>query len=573
MRNTLYARTDYRLATSNGGEILGRANVTNERRLSPSLALVTGTILLSVGQLVWFGSKCIHQIDFDGMSYVGLARHIREGQYYDAINAFRSPLISWLIASISFLCSSYLRAGKVVSITSWLLCVVLLYVFSFRLWRSRIVAALTIFLFVLGRGLCVIAIAFVTPDFLFAAIVLVYFLLLQSCIQSQSFKNWFWLGGAHALAFLAKGFALPWLACSTIATLLLLRTPWKTRFLNLILAALLPAIATFSWASVLHSKYGTYSIGSQFKANAMQWVLKERPESTDNRYAILRDVSRNTDEYMVFDPMPPGAWQWAYQIPMRKSLPKFLLTELRNLPKAMKELTIIVTPGILLAFCCVVAIFARNRDHYREWNLAVVIASSLCTLIVAYCLLVFDERYLFPVIPLVLAVGTRFLVTDARLNHAAWRHISVALTVVGLCVSLVYSSSPFRVLTRDFQTSSYQAGKILRGHKESARLVSIGSGPFPEHGVGQEAGYLAAYFGEGRLIAAAYQLPSPSERRAIEADVVKASPDALLLWGRQNDADYLALKEDFSVSGNYSSWQSIIDPQAGEVGIILFARR
>ena len=47
-------------------------------------------------QLLWFGPKCIRQIDIDGMSYIGIARHLHDGKFLAAINAFRSPLLSWL---------------------------------------------------------------------------------------------------------------------------------------------------------------------------------------------------------------------------------------------------------------------------------------------------------------------------------------------------------------------------------------------------------------------------------------------------------------------------------------------
>ena len=48
-------------------------------------------VLACMFQLFWFGSKCFHQIDYDGMAYTGIARHLSQGQFHSAINAFRSP--------------------------------------------------------------------------------------------------------------------------------------------------------------------------------------------------------------------------------------------------------------------------------------------------------------------------------------------------------------------------------------------------------------------------------------------------------------------------------------------------
>jgi hypothetical protein len=549
-----------------------KAKLESKEQLSVPWGFFLPVLLLGIAELLWFRSKCINQIDFDGMAYVGIARHIREGAFHSAINAFRSPLSSWLIAALSVVCKGYLQAGKVVSIGSWLLCSALLYVLAFRLWRSQVVAALASFLFVLGRGLCAIAIAFVTPDYLFAALVVMYFLVLRECVLENSSKKWFLLGAIHGLAFLTKAFALPWLCCSTTATLLLLNKPWKTKLGLLASAALIPAVTAAGWAAVLHSKYGVYSTGSQFKANFLQWVVHERPVHLDDTYRLLRDTSKDVDEYTVADPMPPGSWAWNYHISVKGAIPRFLLAERRNIPKALKELTIVVTPGVFLAFSCILIVLTSQRRKYPvEWLLVVIISASAVSLILAYSLLVFDERYLFPLIPLLLAVGARFLVADPELNHTTWRNICIALTLIGLSASLAYRSSPFRVLTRDFQLISYQTGAFLESHKASARVVSIGSGPFPEYGVGWEVGYQTAFFGGGRLVATADSLPHENTLGVLEIDLARAAPDAIVVWGKASDPKYAVLIERLASDGVCNiSQQTITDPVVGDVGLLRF---
>ncbi|MGA2858296.1 MAG: hypothetical protein ABSE40_15600 [Candidatus Sulfotelmatobacter sp.] len=127
-------------------------------------------------QLWWFARTCFNEIDYDGVGYLGIARHIRQGEFYAAINSIRSPLISWLIAGLSFTDGDYLHLGKLVNVLSFLMCALLLYVLAESLWRSRLAAALATLLFVLGRGLAAAAVESITPDFLFAALTLVYFL-------------------------------------------------------------------------------------------------------------------------------------------------------------------------------------------------------------------------------------------------------------------------------------------------------------------------------------------------------------------------------------------------------------
>src|ERR1700691_1671952 len=100
----------------------------------------------------------------------------------------------------------------------------------------------------------------VTPDLLFAALVLVYFMVLLQCLRTDDKKSWALLGGIHALAFLSKGFALPWLALSTIFSILLSR-PHKQQVARLALADHLPLFVAQAWAGVLHLKYGAFTTG------------------------------------------------------------------------------------------------------------------------------------------------------------------------------------------------------------------------------------------------------------------------------------------------------------------------
>jgi hypothetical protein len=538
-----------------------------------SLFLIMVAILSCTLQLYWFATKCFNQMDFDGMAYAGIARHIRQAEFNSAINAFRSPLVSWLIAALSLASADYLHIGKLVSIGTFLLCLALLYAFVVQLWHSRLVASLAVLLFTFGRGLSVVAVALVTPDFLFASLVLIYFITLLRCFRAGGLQNWLFLGGIHGLAFLAKAFALPWLGLCTVVAVALSQGAWKTKAAWLSCAALVPLIVAGGWATVLHSKYDVYTTGSQFKTNLLQWTLHEYPQHRESTYALLRGTTKELDEYLVADPMPPGSWGWTYHATIGQEFPKLLLAEKSNVPKALKELTIVVTPGVLIAFLVTLAILTLSRHLYPvEWRIVAIISVSLFSLVLAYSMLVFDGRYLFPVIPLVLAVGARFLVADGRSNHSGWRRASIALVVLGVGGSLIYPSSPFRVLTRDFQVMSYQAGAILSRHP-AATLVSIGSGPFPEHGVGWEAGYQAAYFGGDRLVATTDSLPSTAELSTVIEDLRKASPEVVIVWGGPLDNRYTALVQTLTLQYPYHQVQRITDPIRGEVGAMLFTAR
>ncbi|MGA9529096.1 MAG: hypothetical protein WBS24_13365 [Terriglobales bacterium] len=555
------------------------------RASKASYYLFAATVLLLLFEFTWFGRNSLRGIDYDGMAYIGIARHLRQGNFHAAINAFRSPLLSGIIALIPG--RNYLLAGKAVNILAFLACAALLYLFTLRLWRSTLTASIAVLLFALARGFVPSAVGSVVPDFLFAALTLIYFIVLLLCLretdsdgaafQKTSWRPWLLLGIIHGLAYLAKAFALPWLALSTVIAVLLSRGTMKQRSRRLAAAALIPVVIALAWAVVLHSKYGVFTTGSQFKANLLQWTLREYPRHRQSTYTLLRDTTEEVDNYLVDDPMPPGSWAWSYRVDLRQAIPKLIAAEEHNLPGLLKEILIVVTPGGLLAFIVAAVIVMRRRSQYpSEWRTVATIVASAITLVFAYSMLVFDARYLYPLIPLLLAVAARFLI-PARLlnnddwNHASWRIVATALLVAGEIAALGYGSSPFRKLNRDFQISCYAAGNHLKMH-HGATVISLGSGPFPEHGVGWEAGYKAAFFANQRLIAALDDLPASVNTSAALADLAKASPDAIIVWGRPGDASYLAFTQSLSHHYPDAPSEEISDPVLGSVASILFLK-
>ncbi len=537
---------------------------------SASKYLLAAAAFIVLTEALWFAPKCLHEIDYDGMAYTGIARHLRDGNFHLAINAFRSPLLSWIIAAIPG--RNILLTGKVVNLSAFVACGVLLYVFTSRLWKSSTSASIAVLMFVLGRAFVPGALDSIIPDFLFAALTLVYFIVLLRCLQGGAGKDWIALGAVHGITYFAKAFALPWFAVTTIVAILLIRGTPKQRLARFASAALIPVVCAGAWAMVLHSKYGVLTTGSQFKTNLLQWTLGAYRDHPDPTYAFLRDTTKEADKYMVDDPMPPGSWPWAYRVSMTQMLPKIFLAENRNIPPVLKEILILITPGGLLAFIAAAVIVARRKAEYPvQWRIAVIVVIAAVSLVVAYSMLVFDSRYLYPLVPLLLAVASRFLVPGGDWSHKNWRLLAIALVIVGEIVSLAYASSPFRRITRDFQTSCYAAAGRLKAHKGST-VASIGSGPFPDHGVGWEAGYKAAFFANRKLIAASHALPSASTTDAALADLAKASPDAIMIWGSEKDATYASFMRAVSLQYPGASHEKIVDPVLGDVGVIVFVR-
>jgi hypothetical protein len=111
----------------------------------------------------------------------------------------------------------------------------------------------------------------------------------------------------------------------------------------------------------------------------------------------------------------------------------------------------------------------------------------------------------------------------------------------------------------------------LSSHPGST-VVSVGSGPYPEHGVGWEAAYKSTFFGDRRLIGATDKLPGAQQIPALLGDVSRAKPDAVLVWGKPGDVRYDSLVLILAQEYAGGSPDILIDPLYGEVGTALYAR-
>ena len=238
------------------------------------------------------------------------------------------------------------------------------------------------------------------------AAVLGYFILLLECLQKPVSTNWLKLGVLHSLAFLSKAFAMPWLALSTLlATGLLYHRRPKKAAACATLALVIPMVVWTGWGVALRMKYGTFTAGYQCKWNLLPLDLRNRVGK--GGLSVLMHTSRSNDAYMVVDDMYPGSPLWKAHLGNSR-IGQILKNEDHNVPEAIKQILILLTPGGLLALC-----LAIRRLHHASMRAEIlwawVIICSTLSLILGYGMLVFDARYVFPIVPLLMALGSRFL--------------------------------------------------------------------------------------------------------------------------------------------------------------------
>jgi len=517
-----------------------------------------------VFQIFWFWRYTGHNVNFDAISYIGIARHLTDGNFSASLHGYWSPLISWCIAGVWVFSHDFLLAGRVVTVASFLLCLPLLYLLTLRLWSSSTLAALSVLCFTLCRGVPAFSIYFIGADFLLIAAVLSYFILLHRCLQDPKPIHWLALGIAHAAAFLAKAFAMPLLTVATVfAAFIAGRRNSKHVVISAVAAMAIPFLVWVSWGSLLRVKYGQFTAGYQAKYNLLD---PETKKSADRRgLKILDDTSNRYDRYMVVDTMYPRSPLWGAHLNPGKAISQIFQKELKNVPEALKQIIILITPGGVLAF-----FLALGHLRGTQATLAWIAAGTSILLILGYCMLVFDGRYVLPLAPLVIAFTVPFLVPSFPVRgNQSWRILASGLFAAGVVFFAAYHASPFRNLRRDYQTSLYSTAIALRQIPSCDRLVTIGEGPFPEHGIGWEAGIYASYFAQCHVIGFGEKIPSARERSSVLADIQTLQPDVILLFGKPNNSNYQSLLTAIRERGLYLNSRPLLDPELGEVGRLI----
>jgi len=521
-------------------------------------------------QIAWFWRFTGHNINYDAISYIGIARHLSRGEFVGSLNGYWSPLFSWVVAGVSGAYRDFTLLARVVTIASLLLCLPLTYGLTFSLWRSPLLAATSVLWFTFARGVVASSVYFIGADFLLTALVLLYFIVLIRCLRHPSGANWMILGLLHGVAFLAKAIAFPWLTISTLlACWMAARRNVRFALLQAVAALAIPLLVWCSWGLVLKIKYGVFTAGYQSKWNLVDQGPRQQAERSTGQLRFLRDASRNFDSDMVADNMPPGSVLWHAGLRLDATTRLILTRERQNLPKAIKELVILLTPGGVLAVSLVVLSLSSSDSPERKF-VAVVLASA-ATLVVAYSMLVFDARYVFPLMPLLMAIAVPFVMPRQKGSLFAERFsrarfVSAALVVASTIFLLLYPASPFRRLRRDYQSSCYDTARKLEAIPSCKRLVVLGAGPYPEHGVGWEAGIYASYFAGCRMVAFSPELPRAAQDGSLQKDFQIVNPDAILLLGPSHGAAYGAVASAIHDVWPNQRSQPVDDPQAGEVG-------
>lgn len=250
---------------------------------------VRRVVALSIGYVVMIGFMALAAYrsrfdldNIDGISYISIARQYADGHGDTAVNAYWSPLISWLMAPLLRAGIPEIPAFHTVSIVGMAIGIGL----GTRLvWRCTSHNVWASWLFLGTTGVFAAGnIRVLTPDMLVVAWVLCFVVVLVRLTRRMSdgtstHRDGALVGVVCALGYFAKFFLLPVMFVS-VAVWLLVVSVWRrsNSGSSLVGAARLPltrlavalvvgGLLAAPWVGALSVKYGYVTAGSSFTVN------------------------------------------------------------------------------------------------------------------------------------------------------------------------------------------------------------------------------------------------------------------------------------------------------------------
>jgi hypothetical protein len=256
------------------------------RRRSPRVQSWTLAVIYVFAVALLFGCAYWFRFDLnnvDGISYISIARQYAEGFTATAVNAYWSPMISWLLAPLLALGFSGTAGFMLLNAVFGALGIGM---GSLFLWKKTGGNFISTLLFLIISTIFFAGTSFIlTPDSFVAVWVILFFISLSwldELVDTPGVSNRrIWVGGAvlgmvGVLGYFIKLFIVPVFSVTVIFWLIIRMwrsdgaTLWarsRPAVLALVSAAIVVAVIGAPWAIALSAKYDKPTIGTSFAVN------------------------------------------------------------------------------------------------------------------------------------------------------------------------------------------------------------------------------------------------------------------------------------------------------------------
>lgn len=281
------------------------------------IAVIAGSIALSaivMGLLIY---QFQYRLGGDAISYISIGGQYADGHFGSAINAFWSPMVSWLMAPFLALGASGSVAYLLVNTLAALFT---LMAGAWWIWKWTNGSFLATFIFV-GTMIPFLfgAIRILTPDLLVVAWAVLFWMVLHRTnnliVQADKKAPWriaLPLGAVGAVGYFMKLYTLPvFLLVIAIWAVLLITRQGKQKFTGKklrqalvvpVLSVLFLFVVSLPWIVALSVKYGYVTMGSSFSVNMEHKFNYDEPQEEGSEFAIPPNEHAVTPRE---DPTPP----------------------------------------------------------------------------------------------------------------------------------------------------------------------------------------------------------------------------------------------------------------------------
>jgi len=456
----------------------------------------------------------------DSPSYLGIAQGYAEGRWYDAINPYWPPLVSWLAAPLIRAGADPLDALHALALATGLAgltaCRGLLtdcgIPMDIRGW--------------LLLGLIPVFLAFSltnpNPDLLVAVLLLFYMRLLLSPRCTEDPRFGLACGVLGAAAYLAKTYAFLFflvhfplvILCRHAAERDLLRRRTLRRSLGLGLAAFL--LLSSAWMAALCGKYGRLTLGDAGAYNYMlvyndsghkPWEgLTEPPHARS--LSAWDDPLRLAQQRASRSAGPPGIRETAERIGRNA-----VATLAAYQAGSVFSTAILAGAAVGLAGLSFRALLANAHFH---------MLLALLLLPAGYWMLLVDRRYLYFGILLIYALGGSLV-----MHTSSWSAMQKKAAVILLCLSFAFV--PLRDLRANagFNDDVRRMASVLADAGVRGRIAADGA---------YDRSLYAAYFlAGGREGVTFLGIPRRgTDASQVSADLLRHRCDYYLCWGGES---------------------------------------
>jgi hypothetical protein len=418
-----------------------------------SFIVFISLILLSSVLFVWSAYDSRYIINPDGVSYISIATQYSNGQFSTAVNSTRSPVLSWLMAPLIL----FGLDGQVAFwVVNFLITLSVLALGMYLVWHQTKRLTGAILFWATATPFLIYAIgAFITPDLLVVAWVMLFWLILIRLGTSQKLKSLrselaltAIIGLVGTLGYLTKQYLLPFFIATilfwSVANAIYYRNKQWVRMLAFILIFMV--IFSVPWAAAMSAKYNKFTIGSFLSVNVGSsstdtlqkssnphkrypaYPVRLQPPLNSNAVSIWEDKASDTDSSKSSN----GHGIKFYAAHAFNGLPQYL--------KRISSLWVLTLPIIILLYI----LFAMKKlPLNKNYDMALT-AALFAIYFLGYAGLVSKSiwsslsRYLWPLLFLSLLAAGLYFSRHIQLKAKPVAHrILIALALMALPVSMI----------------------------------------------------------------------------------------------------------------------------------------